>query len=56
MNPLSVRIFDEENGMVVTRFLHMCPSREGSAEDLFSVIDDKLGEFLGILNPWSMCE
>lgn len=55
MNPLSIRIFDDENQMVVTRFLHMCPSRESTAEALFSVIDGKLSELLETPNPWSMC-
>ena len=46
MNPISIRIFDEETSTVVMRFLHMCPSQSGTAEALFAVIDGKLSEML----------
>lgn len=55
MNPISIRVFDEERSKIVTKFLHMCPSTDGRAEALFSNIDSKLSELLSLSNPWGMC-
>ena len=55
MNPISIRVFDEEESKVITKFLHMCPSTDGRAETLFSNIDSKLSELLEQPNPWDMC-
>lgn len=55
MNPISIRVFDEELSKVVTKFLHMCPSTDGQAQTLFSNIDSKLSELLDLSNPWGMC-
>ena len=35
MNPMSIRVFDEERSKVITKFLHMCPSVDGRAETVF---------------------
>ena len=42
MNPLIVRIFDSNRGKVKTSLLDMCMSRSGTAEVLFTKVDDVL--------------
>lgn len=52
MNPLTVRIFDVNLGKVKTCLLDMCMSKGGTAEELFSSIDNCMSSF-GI--SWSNC-
>lgn len=52
MNPLTVRIYDVNHGKVSIRFLVMCLSSGGSAEELLTAIDDCL-MFHHI--PWENC-
>lgn len=55
MNPVTIRIFDEQNGIVGTRFLDMClTSGTGSAtaRAIFDAIDGAL-DSRDI--PWSQC-
>ena len=42
MNPLTVRIFDVNRGVVSTQFLDMCMSSLSTAEGLFSKMHDAL--------------
>ena len=42
MNPLTVRLFDQECGVVRTQFLDMCLSSSASAEGIFSRMDEAL--------------
>lgn len=52
INPLTVRIFSLEKSKIVTCFLDMCTTTASTAEALYSVVDGKLVELLGIENPW----
>lgn len=45
MNPLTVRIFDVNLGKVKTSLLDMCVSKGGTAEELFSAIDNCMSSF-----------
>ena len=45
MNPLIVRIFDVNLGKVKTSLLDMCTSKGGTAEELFSSIDNCMSSF-----------
>lgn len=47
MNPLTVRIYDVNLGKITTRFLDMCISTGGTAEELFTTIDSCLASFRG---------
>jgi hypothetical protein len=55
MNPLTVRIFDLDDGRIVTRFLDMCTATAATAEAIYGVVDGKLAELLGTENPWGYC-
>ena len=55
MNPITVRIYDVNSNMVVTRFLNMCTSASASAEGIYNVMDRKLVDLLKCPNPWSLC-
>ena len=50
--PLTVRIFDINLGKVKTSLLDMCVSKGGTAEELFTTIDNCMSAF-GI--PWDNC-
>lgn len=52
MNPLTVRIYDVNLGKVKTSFLDMCMSSGGTAEELFTAIDDCLSS---LKVPWENC-
>lgn len=55
MNPVTIRIFDEEEGIVATRFLDMClTSGTGSATSgaIFDAVD---GALQSRQIPWSQC-
>ena len=55
MNPLTVRIFDNENGVVLTKFLDMCltsGSMAGTAEGIYNAMDCALSS-RDI--PWQQC-
>ncbi|KAK3698610.1 hypothetical protein QZH41_014592, partial [Actinostola sp. cb2023] len=52
LNPLTVRIYDVNLGKVTTRFLDMCLSTGGTAEQLFTTIDDCLKLYH---IPWENC-
>ena len=55
MNPVTVRIFDEHTGKIVTRFLDMCATSGSTAAAIFETIHDRLTQLLGISNPWDLC-
>ena len=42
MNPIIIRVFDEEASTDLMSVLHMCPSQGGTAEAFFAIIDGKL--------------
>ena len=42
LNPLLVRVFDINEGKVVSQLLDMCTSKKNDAESLFGLIDDAL--------------
>lgn len=44
MNPLTVRVFDCDCGMVTTQFLDMCMSSSCTAESIFSKIEEALSK------------
>lgn len=55
MNPLTVRVFDLEQGLVCTRFLDMCltsGSDAGTAEKIFECMEDAL---VSRNIPWENC-
>lgn len=55
MNPVTIRIFDEEHGVVATRFLDMCltpGTASATADSIFNAVDEAL-ESRQI--PWSQC-
>ena len=39
MNPMTIRIYDETDRKIVTRFLDMCSSRSSTAEAIYGVMD-----------------
>ena len=55
MNPMTIRIYDVNNGKIVTKFLDMCTTKSSTAVAIYGVMDDRLSELLGSTNPWSMC-
>ena len=55
MNPVTIRLFDLAQNSIVTRFLDMCTSTSGTAEGVFTVIDNKMKELLQSTNPWALC-
>ncbi|MCG8622687.1 MAG: hypothetical protein MJE68_11925 [Proteobacteria bacterium] len=55
MNPMTIRIYDETNGKIVTKFLDMCTTASSTAEAIYSVMDAKLSDLLSCINPWAMC-
>ena len=44
LNPLLVRVFDINEGKVVSQLLDMCTSKKNDAENLFNLIDDAIKE------------
>ena len=55
MNPLTIRIFDHENGVVCTRFLDMCltsGSAAGTAEKIFQAMEQAI---TSRSIPWNNC-
>ena len=42
LNPLLVRVFDINEGKVVSQLLDMCASKKNDAGSLFGLIDDAL--------------
>ena len=52
MNPITVRLFDSMSGTVCTRFLDMCMSSSGTAESIFSKMNEALSK-RGI--SWQNC-
>ncbi len=55
MNPLTVRLFDQQRGLVTTQLLDMCLTsgvNSGTAETIFNKMDEALTSS-GI--PWSHC-
>ena len=52
MNPLTVRIFNDKSGMVVTHFLDMCMSSLSTAEGIFSKMEEVLVKHS---IPWKYC-
>jgi len=52
MNPLTVRLFDNESGIVCTKLLDMCMSLSSTAEAVFSKINEALSK-RGI--SWQNC-
>ena len=52
MNPLTVRIFDVNRGRVASQLLDMCLTHSGTAESIYTKIDDMLKRF-GI--GWEKC-
>ena len=55
MNPMTIRIYDEKNGKIVTQFLDMCTTTSSTAEAIYSVMDTRLSELFSSTNPWAMC-
>lgn len=55
MNPLTVRIFDVNRGHIVTQFLDMCTTTSGTAEAIYSAMDETLSRLFESTNPWIMC-
>ena len=55
MNPVTIRLFDPAQNSIVTRFLDMCTSTSGTAEGIFTVIDNKMKELLQSSTPWALC-
>ena len=54
MNPVTVRIYDDVKGHILTQFLDMYLSSSSTAADLYKVIDGKLAQLLQCENPWSL--
>ena len=52
MNPLTVRIFNVEYGMVHTQFLDMCMSSQSTAEGIFTKMQEALQKHE---IPWLNC-
>lgn len=52
MNPLTVRFFDHQYGMVTTHFLDMCMSSSSTAEAIFAKIEEVLTKHD---IPWNNC-
>ena len=55
MNPLTIRIFDHENGVVCTRFLDMCLTSgndAGTAEKIFQAMEQAI---TSRNIPWNNC-
>ena len=52
MNPITVWIFDFDCNMIVTRFLDMCTTTTGTAEEIYHAMNAKLEE-LHCPNPWA---
>lgn len=55
MNPITVRIFDRESGLVSTKFLDMCltsGTNAGTAKKIFEAMDEALSS-RNI--PWENC-
>ena len=52
MNPLTVRLFNADHGIVTTQFLDMCLSSSSTAEGIFLKIEEALSKY-GI--PWINC-
>ena len=52
MNPLTVRIFNAEYGMVHTQFLDMCMSSQSTAEGIFTKMEEALQKHE---IPWLNC-
>ena len=38
MNPMTIRIYDVNDGKIVTKFLDMCPTSSSTAEAIYSVV------------------
>ena len=55
MNPITVRLYDVNSSMVVTRFLDTCTTTSGTAAGIYDAMDTKLEELLKCPNPWSRC-
>ena len=55
MNPITVRIFDDDCDMIVTRFLVMCTTTTCTAEGIYQAMNAKLEELLRCPNPWTLC-
>jgi hypothetical protein len=45
MNPLTVRFFDNINGMVTTQFLDMCMASSSTADGIFSKMQEALSKY-----------
>lgn len=52
MNPVTVRIYDVNRGKITTKFLDMCLSTGGTAEQIFTAID---GTMSSLNIPWDNC-
>ena len=46
MNQITVRIFDVDCNMIITRFLDMCATTTGTVEGIYSAMSAKLEELL----------
>ena len=55
MNPMTIRIYDVNDGKIVTKFLDMCPTSSSTAVAIYSVMDGRLSELLHCTNPWTKC-
>ena len=51
MNPVTVRIHDNENDHVIIQFLVMCLSSNSTAAHLYNVINGNLAQLLECENP-----
>ena len=52
MNPLTVRLFNADHGIVTTQFLEMCLSSSSTAEGIFLKIEEALSKYS---IPWINC-
>ena len=46
MNPVTVQMYDDLKGRIVTQFLDMCLSSSSTAAELYRVIDGTLAQLL----------
>lgn len=53
MNPTTVRMFDVN--LIKTYFLDMCPTTSSTADAIFTSMDSRLVNLLGMENPWMNC-
>ena len=52
MNPLTVRIFDSDRGVVTTQFLDMCMTSSSTAEGISTKMQEALSKHE---IPWDNC-